>query len=95
MFQKALRAEPDFLPAIEMLGRCFLDNGDIDAGINALKRGLAVKVPVEDDLLGVYYYLGNAHELQGNKEVAKDYYLRVFSCDINFLDVTERLRALR
>jgi tetratricopeptide (TPR) repeat protein len=95
MFQKALRAEPDFLPAIEMLGRCFLDNGDIDAGINALKRGLAVTVPVEDDLLGIYYYLGNAHEMQGNREAAKDFYLRVFACDINFLDVTERLRGLR
>ena len=95
MFQKALRADQDFLPAIEMLGRCFLDNGEADAGIKVLNRGLEVKVPVEDDLLGVYYYLGNAFELQGNREAAQDYYMKVFARDINFLDVTDRLRALR
>jgi tetratricopeptide (TPR) repeat protein len=95
MFQKALRAEPDFLPAIEMLGRCFLDNGEADAGIKVLSRGLQVDVPVEDDLLGVYYYLGNAHEMQGDAEAAKDFYMKVFARDINFIDVTERLRALR
>ncbi|MGH9868278.1 MAG: tetratricopeptide repeat protein, partial [Candidatus Polarisedimenticolia bacterium] len=95
MFQKALRAEPDFLPAIEMLGRCFIENGDVDAGIKVLGRGLNVNVPVEDDLLGIYYYLGSAHESQGHKDTAKDFYMRVFACDINFLDVTDRLRALR
>ena len=95
MFQKALRAEPDFLPAIEMLGRCFIDNGETDAGINVLNRGLDVQVPVEDDLLGVYYYLANAYELQGKQDTAKDFYMKVFARDINFLDVTDRLRTMR
>jgi tetratricopeptide (TPR) repeat protein len=95
MFQKALRADPEFLPAIEVLGRCFLDLGDADAGIKVLNRGLEVKVPVEDDLLGVYYYLGNAYEMVGNPAAARDYYMKVFARDINFLDVTDRLRGLR
>jgi tetratricopeptide (TPR) repeat protein len=95
MFQEALRAEPDFLPATEMLGRTFLDNGEIDAAIKVLNRGVELDVAVEDDLIGIYYYLGNAHEMKGNASAAKDFYMRVFALDINFIDVTERLRALR
>jgi tetratricopeptide (TPR) repeat protein len=94
-FQEALRAEPDFLPATEMLGRTFLDNGDVDAAIKVLTRGVELKVAVEDDLIGIFYYLGNAHEVKGNAKAAKDFYMRVFALDINFIDVTERLRALR
>jgi tetratricopeptide (TPR) repeat protein len=95
MFQEALRAEPNFLPATEMLGRTFLDNGEIDAAIKVLNRGVELDVAVEDDLIGIYYYLGNAHEMKGNASAAKDFYMRVFALDINFIDVTERLRAMR
>ena len=45
--------------------------------------------------MGIYYSLGRAHELLGNKPQALEFYDRVFSLDINFADVTERLRALR
>jgi tetratricopeptide (TPR) repeat protein len=95
MFQEALRADPAFLPATEMLGRTFIDNGEIDAAIKVLNRGVELEVAVEDDLIGIYYYLGNAHEMKGEATAAKDFYMRVFALDINFIDVTERLRALR
>ena len=36
-----------------------------------------------------------SHEQLGNKLQAVEFYDRVFSLDINFVDVTERLRALR
>jgi hypothetical protein len=42
--------------------------------------------------VGIYYYLGMAHEAVGNKDQAVEFYDRVFSLDINFADVTERLR---
>ena len=45
--------------------------------------------------MGIYYHLARAYEALGNKEGAVEYYDRVFSLDINFADVTERLRALR
>ena len=45
--------------------------------------------------MGIYYYIGLAHETIGNKDTAVEYYDRVFALDINFADVTERLRALR
>jgi hypothetical protein len=50
---------------------------------------------VEDELIGIYYLMGRAHEDQGNSADALEFYEKVFSLDINFEDVTERLRALR
>jgi hypothetical protein len=41
------------------------------------------------------YYLGLAHETIGDKDTALEFYGRVFALDINFADITERLRALR
>jgi tetratricopeptide (TPR) repeat protein len=94
-FQAALRASRDHLPTYELLGQCFIEKGQPDAAIKALQRALALGIEIEDELLGIYYVLGRAYEQTGNKELAVEYYDRVFSLDINFMDVTERLRALR
>jgi tetratricopeptide (TPR) repeat protein len=47
------------------------------------------------DFVGIYYYLGLAHETVGDKDTALGFYDRVFALDINFVDVTERPRAPR
>jgi tetratricopeptide (TPR) repeat protein len=94
-FQAALRASRDHLPTYELLGQSFLDKGQPEAAVKSLERALALEVDVEDELLGIYYYLGRAYEQTGNRASAVEFYDRVFSLDINFMDVTERLRALR
>ncbi len=63
--------------------------------MNALERALDVDFEIEDELLGIYYYLARAHERLGNTNRALELYDKVFSLDINFADVTDRLRALR
>ena len=62
--------------------------------IESLKQQ-ARKHEQKDDLIGIYYYIGRAFEELENKEAAIEFYDRVFSLDINFGDVTERLRELR
>ena len=94
-FQHALRSSADHLPTFELLGQCFMDKGEPEAALRTLNRALEAPREVEDDLLGIYYWLGRAHEQVGNKVEAVEFYDRVFSLDINFADVTERLRALR
>lgn len=94
-FQQSLRADPRNLGTFEMLGQCFLDEGQPEVAIRTLNRALGLGFDVEDDLLGIYYYMGKAHEGLGNSEMAREFYEKVFSLDINFKDVTERLRALR
>ena len=94
-FQQTLRARPNHLPAFEMVGQCFLEKGEPDLAVRSLTRALKVEPEVEDELLGIYYYLAKAYEEAGNPESAREFYERVFSLDINFMDVTERLRGLR
>lgn len=94
-FQAALRASADHLPTYEMLGQTFLEKGTPETAVRVLSRALEVPFEVEDELLGIYYCLGRSHQDIGNTEEALEFYERIFSLDINFADVTERLRALR
>jgi len=94
-FQAALRASAAHLPTYEMMGMTFMEMGQADAAVRSLERALDVEHDIEDELIGIYYYLAKAYEELGNTESALEFYDRVFSLDINFADVTERLRALR
>ncbi len=94
-FQLALRASGDHLPTYELLGITFMEIGKPEATVNALERALDVDFEIEDELLGIYYYLARAHEMLGNTNRALELYDKVFSLDINFADVTVRLHALR
>jgi tetratricopeptide (TPR) repeat protein len=94
-FQAALRASPGHLPTYELLGLTFMEMGQPEATVNSLERALEVQYEIEDELLGIYYYLALANQELGNAERAVELYEKVFSLDINFADVTERLRDLR
>jgi tetratricopeptide (TPR) repeat protein len=94
-FQAALRASATHLPTYELLGQTFMEMGRMDMAIRSLERAVAVDSEIEDELIGIYYYLARAYETMGRKDDALEFYDRVFSLDINFADVTERLRTLR
>jgi tetratricopeptide (TPR) repeat protein len=94
-FQAALRASADHLPTYEVMGQTFLEMGQPEAAVKSLERAIESADTVEDELVGIYYYLGRAYEELQNSPSALECYDRVFSLDINFADVTERLRALR
>ena len=94
-FQAALRASAAHLPTYELLGQTFMEMGRTDMAIRSLERALTVDYEIEDELIGIYYYLARAYEEVGQKDDALEFYDRVFSLDINFADVTERLRTLR
>lgn len=94
-FQMALRAAPGHLPTHEVMGRCWMEKGRPEMAVRALNRALDADFEVEDELIGIYYLMGRAKEEIGNTEEAVEFYEKVFSLDINFEDVTERLRSLR
>lgn len=94
-FQQALRASSTHLPTYEQMGQTFLEMGQPEAAVRTLERALRLGSTVEDDFVGIYYYLARAFEALDNKASAVEYYDRVFALDINFADVTDRLRELR
>ena len=94
-FQMVLRGASDHLPTYEMLGHTFLEKQEPEAALQSLTRGLDAPCEIEEERVGIYYYLGLAHETIGNTDTAMEFYDKVFAIDINFADVTERLRGLR
>ena len=94
-FQMVLRSTSDHLATYEMLGQTFLQKQEPEAALQSLTRGLDAPSAIEEERVGIYYYLGLAHETIGNTETAVEFYDKVFAIDINFADVTERLRGLR
>jgi tetratricopeptide (TPR) repeat protein len=94
-FQMVLRGTSSHLPTYEMLGKTFLQKEEPEAALRSLTRGLDAPCEIEEERVGMYYYMGLAHETLGQKDTAMEFYDRVFAIDINFGDVTERLKALR
>ena len=92
-FQKALGSPTNRLATFEALGQCFMDKGQFKLASSILSRALNERAS-EDQLVGVLYLLGVAAETQGNMADALAYYQRVFVVDIQFRDVSDRMRAV-
>jgi tetratricopeptide (TPR) repeat protein len=93
-FQKALRGPQNRVRTCEALGQCFLEKKQFPMARTVLQRALNEPGTGDDQLVGVLYLLGYTNEALGNFTDAKGFYERVFSVDIQFRDVGERLNAV-
>ncbi|MCC7193942.1 MAG: tetratricopeptide repeat protein [Gemmatimonadaceae bacterium] len=93
-FQKALRGTEHRARTYEALGQCFLEKKQLPVATTILKRALSEPGVGDEQLVGVLYLLGYIHESQQKPADAKGFYERVFSVDIQFRDVGERLNAV-
>ncbi|MEO8909068.1 MAG: tetratricopeptide repeat protein [Gemmatimonadaceae bacterium] len=93
-FQKALRGSTQRLRAYEALGQCFIDRAEYDVAITILSRALREPGLEDEDLIAVLYLLGFASEEGKKPRDAAAYYQRVFAVDIDFRDVSKRLKHM-
>ncbi len=93
-FQKALRGATQRIRAYEALGQCFIDRSEYDVAITVLGRALREPGMEDEDLIGVLYLLGFASEGSRKPRDAAAYYQRVFAIDIDFRDVSKRLKQM-
>ena len=93
-FQKALRGATQRIRAYEALGQCFIDRKEYDVAITVLSRSLREQGMEDEDLIGVLYLLGYASEQSRKPRDASAYYQRVFAIDIDFRDVSKRLKSM-
>jgi tetratricopeptide (TPR) repeat protein len=93
-FQKALRGATQRIRAYEALGQCFIDRAEHDVAITVLGRALREPGMEDEDLIGVLYLLGFASEGNRKPRDAAAYYQRVFAIDIDFRDVSNRLKQM-
>ena len=92
-FQIALRGTQHRVRTFEALGNCFIEKGQYQIALTVLSRALAENV-ADDQLVGVLYLLGYSNEALQKYPEALEYYNRVFSVDIQFRDVGERIMAV-
>jgi len=93
-FQKALRSPDGRLRAAEALGLCFFEKGQFAVAATVLRRGVETDRGGDDGMIGLLYWLGRCEEEQTRVSEALVHYQRVFAVDINFLDVSDRVKQL-
>lgn len=94
-FQVATRAPEPPLRAFELLGEAFIEREFHGVAVRVLNRGLRLPGHPEHERLGILYQLGVANQEVGNPAEALDCYERIYSVDIDFRDVAERMRSVR
>lgn len=82
------------LEAARMLGRCFMAKGQHDLALEQFKRAIENHPEMDDEGKELRYNLAQAHEEAGETEQALKVYKKIYSQDINFRDVSEKVDAL-
>jgi tetratricopeptide (TPR) repeat protein len=92
-FQLVLRAGQPPLSIYEELGQCFLEKARPGIAVKILEQG--IRQPADDlDRIGMFYYLGRAHQDLGQREAALDAFERVIALDVGFADAMARVANL-
>lgn len=92
--QLAQKSPKDRLWALYYLAMCFLMKGQTDMAVMQLETARDA-IPTMDDLKKkVVYQLGLCAEESGDLEKAYQYYKDVYSTDVGFADLSERMLAV-
>jgi tetratricopeptide (TPR) repeat protein len=93
-FQKASREPALRLEAVRMLGKCFMEKGQYDLAEEQLREAIDVHSEFDEKGMELYYDLAEVLEKQGKQEEALSYYKKIYSNDISFKDVSEKVQKL-
>jgi len=88
-------AFPQMMQTYTWLAQCFLDKGVPEAAIRWYQQALKVPNIDDDTRVAVHYELASAYESAQNRGEALNYFLQVYSTNIDYRDVAERIKALR
>jgi tetratricopeptide (TPR) repeat protein len=83
------------IQAYTWLAQCLVDKGVPQAAVRWYERALKVNGINEDSRLAVYYDLACAHENAGNQRKAYETFMEVYSSNIDYRDVADRIKALK
>ncbi len=83
------------IQAYTWLAQCLVDKGVPQAGIRWYEKALKVNGINEDSRLAVYYDMGCAYEAAGNTKKAYETFMEVYSSNIDYRDVADRIKTLK
>ncbi len=85
---------PQVIQAYTWLAHCFVEKGIPEAGIKWYEK--ALQVPGDQETrTAVEYELACACEAAGDRKVALQHFLEVYGSNIDYRDVSERIKALK
>lgn len=93
-FQKALRSSQSRLRTAESLGLCFFEKGQFSVAGTVLRRAIESESGSDEAKIALLYWLGRSEEEQARQPQALQCYQRVFSVDVGFEDVGQRVKTL-
>ncbi|MFQ5662421.1 MAG: tetratricopeptide repeat protein [Terriglobia bacterium] len=99
-FQKVSRAaqkQQSYLQLFQscnLLGLCFMAKGLPQLAVRWYERALKVPDLDEESALALRYDMGVAHEQAGNRKEALGCYLEVYGTNVDYRNVSERIRQL-
>lgn len=92
--QLAQKSPKDRLPTLYYMAMCFLAKGQADMAVMQLETAREGMSIMDDLKKKVVYQLGLCAQEAGDLEKAYNYYKEVYSSDIGFMDLSERMLAV-
>ncbi|MGE5506865.1 MAG: tetratricopeptide repeat protein [Chitinophagales bacterium] len=74
---------------IILLGRCFMEKGQLDLAIETLKQGPVNKRKMDPQVIEAKYWLGVAYLKAGQKAKAKTQLAKVYAEDVNYKEIKQ------
>jgi tetratricopeptide (TPR) repeat protein len=86
---------PHVIQTFTWLAQCFLDKGVPEVAARWYEKALKIPSLDQESRTALHYELGSALETAGKKAAALNSFLEVYSSNIDYRDVAERIKALR
>lgn len=83
-----------FFSCANLLGHCFMQQGMPNLALKWYERCLETSELSKEEKQAVWYELGVAFEADGDHERAGKYFEQVYAENVNFRDVSERMKAI-
>jgi tetratricopeptide (TPR) repeat protein len=86
---------PNLMQAYTWLAQCFLEKGMPEVAVRWYEKALKLPNLEQETRTALHYELASALESSGNNPAALSNFLEVYSSNIDYRDVAERIKALR
>jgi len=86
---------PQVMQTYTWLAQCFLDKGVPEAAIRWYEKALQIPNLDGETRTALHYELANAYEIAKNKPWALKHFLEVYGSNIDYRDVSERIKGLK
>ncbi len=83
-----------FFQCCNLLGHCFMEKQMPHLALIWLEKAFETDDLIEDEKQGLKYELANAYQLNGETDKARELFEQIYTIDVDYRDVSERLNSL-